>query len=74
MACKEIPLEATTPQADMRTEPIMSWLDLTDLDPDTDNSTESETLVESTDIFTKESTLQAAFVKEITELFAIPKD
>ena len=72
-----IPLEALSPQADPRTEPIMSWLDLTDLDQNEDRRESEETPIstsELTESTNKETLPNIAFERVIAELFDIPKE
>ena len=52
-------------KADPRTEPIMSWSDLAELDPDSENSTEIETVSKSTDNSTKESPIASSIYLRI---------
>ena len=75
-----IPLEAVIPQADLRTEPIMSWMDLTDEveeEKETNGKKISISTTESTESTHKEavsSTFLSTFEKEIAELFDIPRE
>ena len=66
-----IPLERTMPQSDPRSEPIISWIDVTDLDLE-----ESHTKMpsETAKIYPIESTHEQAFREEILNLFTIPKE
>ena len=66
-----IPLEGTMPQSDPRSEPIISWIDVTDLDLE-----ESHTKMpsETAKIYPIESTHEQAFREEILNLFNIPKE
>ena len=73
-----IPLDTVIPQADLRTEPIISWIDLTqeveeeEIDGKIPRSTSEST--ESTNKHTVSNTFSSTFEKEIAELFDIPKD
>ena len=73
-----IPLDTVVPQADLRTEPIMSWIDLTEKVEEEENdenhprSTPEST--ESTHEHAVSSQSSSNFEKEIAELFDIPKD
>ena len=73
-----IPSDTVIPQADLRTEPIMSWLDLTEEvkeDEDEEKSPRSTPKSnESTHKHTASSQFSSIFEKEIAELFDIPKD
>ena len=69
-----IPLQSTMPQADPRSEPIISWTDVTNLDLE-------KSLLQTQkipDILTsapvKETTHKQAFREEILNLFNIPKE
>ena len=66
-----IPLENTMPQADPRSEPIISWIDVTDLDLE-------ESLIQKSDIPVsapvEETTHEQVFREEILNLFNIPKE
>ena len=63
-----IPLEEVTPQADPRSEPIMSWLDLAEEDPVLPVPTEQDTPTPAT----PESLQVDGFTRELIELFEIP--
>ena len=67
-----IPLKNTMPQADPRSEPIISWIDVTDLDLEECHTQKSPETVENTHI--KETTHKQAFREEILNLFNIPKE
>ena len=73
-----IPIDTVTPQADPRTEPIMSWSDLIEeeeheeMDEIHPRSTPEST--ESTHEHAVPSKFSSNFEKEIAELFDIPKD
>ena len=73
-----IPIDTLIPQADPRTEPIMSWIDLTEEVEEEENdeihprSTPEST--ESTDEHTVSSQSSSKFEKEIAELFDIPEN
>ena len=67
-----IPLEKTMPQADPRSEPIISWTDITDLDLEDCYSKNSSETAKITPV--KETTHEQAFREEILNLFNIPKE
>ena len=67
-----IPLEKTMPQADPRSEPIISWIDITDLDLEDCYSKKSPETAKITPV--KETTHKQAFREEILNLFNIPKE
>ena len=75
-----IPLEQTSLQADPRTEPIMSWIDLTDFEVDFSSTnpeppeTTTEDLLESTSTQNTTDQAEATFTDEITQLFEIPPE
>ena len=73
-----IPTDAVTPQADPRTEPIMSWLDLTEETKEDENEEKSPRSTPkpnvSTHKHTASSQFSSKFEEEIAELFDIQKD
>ena len=70
-----IPLENTMPQADPRSESIISWIDVTDLDfEESYIQTQREQPNISTVAPVEEATHEQSFREEILDLFSIPKE
>ena len=72
-----IPSDTVTPQADLTTEPIMSWLDLTEEVEEDGNEEKSPRFTPKSNVSTHEHTasspFSSKFEKEIAEFFDIPK-
>ena len=75
-----IPLERTMPQSDPRSEPIVSWIDTTDLELE-ENLMKTQKRQNIPDILDlplateeTETTHEQAFKEEILNLFKIPKE
>ena len=71
-AFKHLRTDPAMPQADLRTEPIMSWKDIVDLH----EINNYENAQESTQEDREENILhsETAFCREINELFNIPRE
>ena len=73
-----IPIDTVVPQADPRTEPLMSWIDLTEEaereENDVNHPRSTLESTESTHKHALSSKSSSNFEKEIAELLDIPKD